>query len=164
MSRPSIRNSVSRAFDLGRSKDETYEDLQQDEGPSISFLLSMLTMLDFQERGRVTKDDWERGCASLHVDGMQVESSWEMLVSRFDKSGMGNIDFGGVHGLAPLDPRVQGLMRVVVQALVRLSEKCNSNMSDIQGTKLKMMRSTINMWKARAAPPRAAPGPHRKLR
>ena len=135
---------------LQQEREQQQHDAMEDDGPSIPFLLSMLTMLDFSERGRVTKDDWERGCASLFVENLDVESSWNTICQRFDKTGMGNVDFGGGQGLAPLDPRVQGLMRVVVQTLVRLSERCTSNMANIHDTKMKMMRNTVNMWKERA--------------
>ena len=39
------------------------------------------------------------------------------------------------------------LLRVVVQTLVRLSERINGAYSGIQDTKMKLMRGTINQWR-----------------
>ena len=117
------------------------------ESHNLSFLLTLLTMLDFEEPGSVKKEDWERGVAALHAPGLSWEVSWQTLLNRFDLDFNGSIDFGEMHGLAPLDPRLASLLRVVVQTLVRLSERINGAYAGIKETKLKMMRGTINQWK-----------------
>ena len=61
-------------------------------------------MLDFNQPGQVQKEDWERGIAALHAPGLSWEVSWHMLLKRFDLDNNGSIDFGEMHGLAPLDP------------------------------------------------------------
>ena len=75
------------------------------ESHNLSFLLTLLTMLDFEEPGSVKKEDWERGVAALHAPGLSWEVSWQTLLNRFDLDFNGSIDFGEMHGLAPLDPR-----------------------------------------------------------
>ena len=117
------------------------------ESHNISFLLTLLTMLDFSEPGSVYKDDWERGIAALHAPGLSWEVSWQMILKRFDLDSNGSIDFGEMHGLAPLDPRLASLLRVVVQTLVRLSERINGAYSGLHEAKLKMMKGTINQWR-----------------
>ena len=117
------------------------------ESHNLSFLLTLLTMLDFTEPGSVHREDWERGIHALHAPGLSWEVSWQVLLRRFDLDFNGSIDFGEMHGLAPLDPRLAALLRVVVQTLVRLSERINGAYSGLQETKLKMMRGTINQWR-----------------
>ena len=130
--------------------DGGYDDVMapsEDESHNVSFLLTLLTMLDFTNPGQVQKEDWERGIAALHAPGLSWEVSWQMLLRRFDDNFNGSIDFGEMHGLAPLDPRLASLLRVVVQTLVRLSERINGAYANINETKMKMMRSTINQWR-----------------
>ena len=99
-----------------------YDDMEPaEENHNVSFLLTLLTMLDFTSPGQVLKEDWERGVAGLHAPGLSHEVSWQMLLKRFDLDFNGSIDFGEMHGLAPLDPRLASLLRVVVQTLERLS-------------------------------------------
>jgi hypothetical protein len=114
---------------------------------NISFLLTLLTTLDFTNPGQVQKEDWERGIAALHAPGLSWEVSWQMMLRRFDLDFNGSIDFGEMHGLAPLDPRLGSLLRVIVQTLVRLSERINGAYAGINETKMKMMRGTINKWR-----------------
>ena len=117
------------------------------ESHNLSFLLTLLTMLDFSEPGSVQREDWERGVAGLYAPGLSWEVSWGTLLKRFDMDYNGSIDFGEMHGLAQLDPRLASLLRVVVQTLVRLSERINGAYSGIQDTKMKLMRGTINQWR-----------------
>jgi len=114
---------------------------------NLSFLLTLLTMLDFQEPGSVTREDWERGIAALHAPGLSHEVSWSVLLNRFDLDASGSIDFGEMHGLAPLDPRLASLLRVITQTLVRLSERINGAYAGLHETKLKAMKNTINQWR-----------------
>ena len=120
---------------------------EPDDSHNVSFLLTLLTMLDFTNKGQVLKDDWERGIAALHAPGLSWEVSWQMLLRRFDLDFNGRIDFGEMHGLSPLDPRLGSLLRVIVQTLVRLSEKINGAYAGINETKMKMLRGTIAAWK-----------------
>ena len=83
-----------------------YDEMQDASAPNVSFLLTLLTMLDFTTPGQVGKEDWERGIAALHAPGLSWEVSWQMLLRRFDLDNNGSIDFGEMHGLAPLDPRL----------------------------------------------------------
>lgn len=129
---------------FGEGEYEYDEPLEKE--PPISFLLTLLTMLDFENPGQVTREDWERGVNSLYCPGLSHEVGWAQLLRRFDRDHSGAIEFGETAGLAPLDPRVGTLMRVVVQTLVRMSERINSAHADIRGTKLKMMKNTINQW------------------
>lgn len=125
-----------------------YDDVPPaDESHNVSFLLTLLTMLDFSNPGSVGKEDWERGIAALHAPGLSWEVSWGMLLRRFDLDNNGSVDFGEMHGLAPLDPRLGALLRVVVQTLVRLSERISGAYAGINDTKMKMLRGTINQWK-----------------
>ena len=71
-------------------------------------------MLDFTRPGQVGKEDWERGIAALHAPGLSWEVSWQMLLRRFDLDNNGSIDFGEMHGLAPLDPRLAALLTQAV--------------------------------------------------
>lgn len=128
--------------------DTGYDEVDAPEAShDVSFLLTLLTTLDFTHRGQVQKEDWERGVAALHAPGLSHEVSWKMLLRRFDMDFNGSIDFGEMHGLAPLDPRLASLLRVMMQTLVRLSERVNGAYAGINETKMKMMRGTINQWK-----------------
>ena len=118
-----------------------------DESHNVSFLLTLLTMLDFTQPGQVQKEDWERGVGALYAPGLSWEVSWQMLLRRFDLDFNGSIDFGEMHGLAPLDPRLGSLLRVMMQTLVRLSERINGAYAGINETKMKMMRGTVNQWR-----------------
>ena len=134
----------------GRNMGSGYEEVPEASAPNVSFLLTLLTMLDFSSPGQVGKEDWERGIAALHAPGLSWEVSWQMLLRRFDLDNNGSIDFGEMHGLAPLDPRLASLLRVVVQTLVRLSERINGAYAGINETKMKMLRGTINQWKEKS--------------
>ena len=118
-----------------------------DDNHNVSNLLTLLTMFDFTNPGQVTKEDWERGVNGLHAPNLSWEVSWQMLLRRFDLDFNGSIDFGEMHGLAPLDPRLASLLRVVVQTLVRLSERINGAYAGINETKMKMLRGSINQWR-----------------
>jgi len=119
------------------------------ERNNLSFLLTLLTMLDFQESGSVSREDWERGVAALYAPGLSHEVSWKMLLRRFDLDSSGAIEFGEMHGLAPLDPRLGALLRVITQTVVRLSERINGAYAGLQETKLKLMKGTINQWRGK---------------
>ena len=106
------------------------------ETPNVSFLLTLLTTLDFTSPGSVLKEDWERGVAALYAPGLSWDVSWQMLLKRFDLDFNGSIDFGEMHGLAPLDPRLASLLRVIVQTLVRLSERINGAYAGINETEI----------------------------
>ena len=98
-----------------------------DESHNVSFLLTLLTMLDFTNPGQVQKEDWERGVAALHAPGLSWEVSWQMLLRRFDLDFNGSIDFGEMHGLAPLDPRLGSLLRPLGPAVVHAARAvCSS--------------------------------------
>ena len=127
-----------------------YDDMPDASAPNVSFLLTLLTMLDFTRPGQVGKEDWERGIAALHAPGLSWEVSWQMLLRRFDLDNNGSIDFGEMHGLAPLDPRLAALLRVMTQTIVRLSERINGAYAGINETKMKMLRGTINQWKEKS--------------
>lgn len=127
--------------------DGGYSDMPGAEMPNVSFLLTLLTTLDFTSPGSVLKEDWERGIAALYAPGLSWDVSWQMLLKRFDLDFNGSIDFGEMHGLAPLDPRLASLLRVIVQTLVRLSERINGAYAGINETKMKMLRGTINQWR-----------------
>jgi len=118
--------------------------------PSFSFLVTMLTMLDFGSPGKVNQDDWDRGMNHLWCPGMASQVSWGTLLKRFDKGGSGEIDFGEILGLAPLDPRLEQLLRVLLQTLVRLSEKVDMTMNELHKSKLQAMRKQVNMWRNEA--------------
>ena len=80
-----------------------YDEIEPaDESQNVSFLLTLLTTLDFTNPGQVLKEDWERGIAALHAPGLSWEVSWQMLLRRFDLDFNGSIDFGEMVGLAPL--------------------------------------------------------------
>ena len=68
--------------------------------PNFSFLVTLLTMLDFSEPGKVTQEDWDRGMGNLWAPGVGSAVSWGSLQKRFDKGGSGQIDFGEIIGLA----------------------------------------------------------------
>lgn len=127
-----------------------YDEMQDASAPNVSFLLTLLTMLDFTTPGQVGKEDWERGIAALHAPGLSWEVSWQMLLRRFDLDNNGSIDFGEMHGLAPLDPRLGALLRVMTQTIVHLSERINGAYAGINETKMKMLRGTINQWKEKS--------------
>ena len=125
-----------------------YDEIEPaDESQNVSFLLTLLTTLDFTNPGQVLKEDWERGISALHAPGLNHEVSWQMLLRRFDLDFNGSIDFGEMVGLAPLDPRLASLLRVIVQTLVRLSERINGAYAGINETKMKLLRGTINQWR-----------------
>ena len=67
--------------------------------PNFSFLVTLLTMLDFSEPGKVTQEDWDRGMGNLWAPGVGSAVSWGSLLKRFDKGGSGQIDFGEIIGL-----------------------------------------------------------------
>ena len=141
----------------GGSFDSGYEEMAgADESHNVSFLLTLLTMLDFTNPGSVSKEDWERALPPLHAPGLSWEVSWHMLLKRFDLDNNGSIDFGEMHGLAPLDPRLASLLRVVVQTLVRMSERINGAYAGINETKMKMLkgRSTSGGTRSRRPPSR----------
>ena len=116
--------------------------------PSFSFLVTLLTMLDFETPGKVSQEDWDRGMNHLHAPGVGHQVSWSSLQKRFDKQSTGEIDFGEILGLAPLDPRLEQLLRVLMQTLVRLSEKVDLTMGQVNKNKLKSMREGINRWRS----------------
>ena len=125
-----------------------YDEIEPaDESQNVSFLLTLLTTLDFTNPGQVLKEDWERGISALHAPGLNHEVSWQMLLRRFDLDFNGSIDFVEMVGLAPLDPRLASLLRVIVQTLVRLSERINGAYAGINETKMKLLRGTINQWR-----------------
>ena len=115
--------------------------------PNFSFLVTLLTMLDFSEPGKVTQEDWDRGMGNLWAPGVGSAVSWGSLLKRFDKGGSGQIDFGEIIGLAPLDPRLEQLLRVLLQSLVRLSEKVDRTTDKVHKANLRAARSTINRWR-----------------
>ena len=119
--------------------------------PNFSFLVTLLTMLDFSTPGKVTHEDWDRGMGNLWAPGVGTAVSWSSLQKRFDKGGSGEIDFGQILGLAPLDPRLEQLLRVLLQSLVRLSEKVDRTTSEVHKVKLKAMRESINRWRSELA-------------
>jgi len=127
-----------------------YDEMPDAQAPNVSFLLTLLTMLDFTQPGQVGKEDWERGIAALHAPGLSWEVSWQMLLRRFDLDNNGSIDFGEMHGLAPLDPRLASVLRVMTQTIVRLSERINGAYAGINETKMKMLKGTINQWKEKS--------------
>ena len=51
---------------------------------------------------------------ALFIDGSNLYAAARAL--RFDIDYNGSIDFGEMHGLAPLDPRLGSLLRVVCAA------------------------------------------------
>ena len=104
-------------------------------------------MLDFSEPGKVTQEDWDRGMGNLWAPGVGSAVSWGSLQKRFDKGGSGQIDFGEIIGLAPLDPRLEQLLRVLLQSLVRLSEKVDRTTDQVHKANLRAARSTINRWR-----------------
>ena len=115
--------------------------------PNFSFLVTLLTMLDFSEPGKVTQEDWDRGMGNLWAPGVGSAVSWGSLQKRFDKGGSGQIDFGEIIGLAPLDPRLEQLLRVLLQSLVRLSEKVDRTTDKVHKANLKSAREGINRWR-----------------
>ena len=117
--------------------------------PNFSFLVTLLTMLDFTEPGKVTQEDWDRGMGNLWAPSVGSAVSWGSLQKRFDKGGSGQIDFGEIIGLAPLDPRLEQLLRVLLQSLVRLSEKVDRTTDKVHKANMKAARVGINRWRAK---------------
>ena len=144
------RSSVQRVVRMLRPKagDVRGSGGKTDE-PNFSFLVTLLTMLDFTEPGKVTQEDWDRGMGNLWAPSVGSAVSWGSLQKRFDKGGSGQIDFGEIIGLAPLDPRLEQLLRVLLQSLVRLSEKVDRTTDKVHKANMKAARVGINRWRAK---------------
>merc|ERR1719446_1614156 len=109
----------------------------------------LLTMLNFSDPNSVHREDWDRGMKHLFCPNLSNDISWKVLLQHFDRLGTGSVNFGDMFGLAPLDPRLSTLLRIVVQTLVRLSERSWQMQTVIEKTKQRGIKATINAWRGR---------------
>lgn len=111
---------------------------------------ALLSVLDLHQPGKVSQADWERGCEALYIPDLDVDNAWRMLSRGRDESGEEPVVLDSEDHDVPLQPHVHCLLRVIVQTLVRLSERCNTTLGYVQPhTQAKKMRSMLGLWKVR---------------
>ena len=94
------------------------------KGYDVSFCLSLLPLFDFQQQGRVTREDWRKGAGMMMLEEMgDDEPLWQLLLSKFDPHGTGAVPMDVIQDLVPVDPRMLVMFRSMVTAVSGLSDK-----------------------------------------
>ena len=86
---------------------------------------TLISTFDFQHRGYVDREDWQRGCRMMLLSDMGNDDQlWATLLQKFGMRGEEDaVDLRRIEDLTPMDPRMNLMMKAMVASVAGVSER-----------------------------------------